>query len=50
MVDGKEIKQEVIQETDEQDFKLGSWVCSRERHISVRRALAWHALNKLINI
>ena len=33
------------------DFKyLGSWVESTEKDISVRRALAWQALNKMTSI
>ena len=50
-IDGKDIKQAIVEETGEQDFKyLGSWVCSKDRDISVRKALAWQSLNKMKNI
>ena len=50
-IDGKKIKQAIVEETGEQDFKyLGSWVCSNERDINVRKALAWQSLHKLKNI
>ena len=45
--EGNEIQQ-ALTEDGEQDFKyLGSWVCSKERDINVRKALAWRSLNKL---
>ena len=49
--DGIKLKQAIVEETGEQDFKyLGSWICSKERDISVRKALAWQSLNKMKNI
>ena len=50
-LDGNKIKQAMVEENGEQDFKyLGSWICSKERDINVRKALAWQSLNKLKNI
>ena len=42
-----EIISQALTDTGEQDFKyLGSW-CDNARDISVRKALAWQALNKM---
>ena len=50
-LDGNKIKQAMVEENGEQDFKyLGSWICSKERDINVRKALAWQSLNKLKNV
>ena len=50
-IEGQEIEQALVGSTGEQDFKyLGSWVDSKDRDISVRKAAAWQALNKLGNI
>ena len=50
-IDGKKIKHAVVEKTGEQDIKyLGSWVCSKERDINVRKALACQSLHKLKNI
>ena len=50
-IDGNEIKQAIVEATQEQDFNyLGSWVDSKERDISARKAMAWQALNKMNNI
>ena len=50
-INGKRIKQAIVEATGEQDFKyLGSWVDSKERDINVRKALAWQSLNKMNNI
>ena len=50
-IDGKKIKQAIIEQSGEQDFKyLGSWINSKERDISVRKALAWQSLNKMKNV
>ncbi len=50
-IDGKLIKQAIVEATEEQDFKyLGNWVDSMERDINVRKAMAWQALNKMGNI
>ncbi len=48
--DGSEIKQALTEQND-QDFKyLGSWICSKERDINVRKALAWRSLHKMKQI
>ena len=40
-IDGNEIKQAIVEATQEQDFNyLGSWVDSKERDISARKAMA----------
>ena len=50
-IDGNIIKQAIVEATQEQDFNyLGSWVDSKERDISSRKAKAWQALNKMDNI
>ena len=50
-IDGKKIKQAIIEQSGEQDFKyLGSWINSKERDISVRKALAWEPLNTMKNV
>ena len=50
-IEGKNIKQAFVGDSGEQDFNyLGSWIESKDRDISVRKAMAWKALNKLGNI
>merc|ERR1712002_1093162 len=50
-IEGQEVEQALVGSTGEQDFKyLGSWVDSKDRDISARKAAAWQALNKLGNI
>ena len=46
-MDGKQV-QRALTTTGDQDFKyLGSWIESKTRDISVRKAMAWQALHKL---
>ena len=48
--DGKRVKRAVL-ESGDQDFKyLGSWIDSKTRDISVRKAMAWQALHKLKSV
>ena len=48
-IDGKKSKQTVVDRGASRKYQ-GSWTCSKERNIKVRRALAWQSLTKVNNI